>query len=380
MGRIVIVGGGYAGLTAAGRLGTSTHDVTLVDARSHTVERVRLHLAAADGRDVRHALAPQLARCGVAFRQGRVDTFGDGWIGLDDGDRLPWDRLVLALGSSTPPAPGDGAHEVGSWEGAVALHARLAASPTGRVAVVGFGLTGLEVATEVAARHPGWTVDLLGRGSLDDDLSPDVATRIRERLGALGIALHEHADVTTVGPRHVDLAPAGRLDVDAVVWAAGFVPSPLPARWGLPTTAAGRVTVDDHLRVVGHPHVHAIGDLAAVQGRAWIRMGCVTAMPMGAWLGTHLPAMMAGRDVPPFVFGFATRCIGLGGGRAVLQATDAQDRPTRGLAGTVAGGLIKSAILGYTWHGPAAERRTGWSLVTWPQGPAPEEAVSWQGT
>ncbi|MEU6232959.1 FAD-dependent oxidoreductase [Kitasatospora sp. NPDC047058] len=343
--RIVVLGAGYAGLSAAKGAGKH-HPVTLVAPEERLLHRVRQHEAAAGhGRD--WAPISRLAR-GRSIRHHRaraveLDLAGHKVL-LDDGTTLGYDTLVYALGSRTAwhDVPGAAEHAY-PVERAADLHRRLRdAGRPGTVAVVGGGATGIELATELAEAHPRWRVRIVAAGQVGGWFSAKGRTHIRHALDRLGVTVHEHAAVTGVTPAGLR-TDAGPIDADVTVWAASMEPHPLAAEAGLAVDARGRALVDGHLRSVSDPDVHVIGDAAAVTvpGTGTLRMGCATALPMGQYLGK----LLDGRTAEPFSFGYVAQCLSLGRKDGLLQLVRRDDsmRPTV-LTGT-AGRLAKAAIV-----------------------------------
>ncbi|MEM6929142.1 MAG: FAD-dependent oxidoreductase, partial [Myxococcota bacterium] len=147
-----IIGGGFAGRMAAVRLRRAGHAVTVIDAQRQHVERTRLHTAAASGRGVTVPHERLLGRVGARFVHDRVTALEDGRI-VGAGRVVEVDRTLVAVGSE-PVRDGPGVEEhalsLGSPEEARTIHRRLARLHAGaRVVVVGAGLTGLELVTEV---------------------------------------------------------------------------------------------------------------------------------------------------------------------------------------------------------------------------------------
>jgi NADH dehydrogenase len=360
MSRILVVGGGYAGCLAALRAAPHA-DVTLVDARAAFVDRIRLHERAAGG-GVDDVPYDRLLR-GVRVIRGRVAGLGDD-VALEDGTRLGYDRLIVALGSTTDrdrvPGAREHALDPGDTDGAVAIAARLPAVAT--VAVVGGGHTGLEVATEIAAVWPKIRVSLYDAGAIGVDLSPAGVTHLRKRLQELQIAVHEGSRVDAVEPGALVVA-GERVPVDLVAWCASFRASPLVSGLG-PVDPLGRVRVDGRLHPPGRPAVQVVGDCAAVRVRGNVlRMTCATAMPMGAYAGDTAVAELSGRDVAPLRFAWAARCLSLGAGDGLAQLTDRDDAPGIAITGWP-GARIKSFIARYPRRSLYLQR-LGWDY-RWP--------------
>jgi NADH dehydrogenase len=156
--RVVIVGGGYAGVSAAHRLARRNGelDVTLVNPHAQFVERIRLHQFLACAYPAVRPLADLLP----GTTQLRVDTaeaidVDNHRLHLSGSAALAYDYLIYAVGSRSrmDPAPGAAEHGVslGNWQDATTARQRLARLPGGAtVTVVGGGLTGIETAAELA--------------------------------------------------------------------------------------------------------------------------------------------------------------------------------------------------------------------------------------
>ena len=108
---IVVLGGGYAGLTAAARLAEAGMAPTLIDAKDEFVERIRLHEVAAGSTPRSLPYAPFLAARGGTFRRAQVAALDADrhTLRLSDGDRVTYDVLVYAVGSATMRPP----HSIG---------------------------------------------------------------------------------------------------------------------------------------------------------------------------------------------------------------------------------------------------------------------------
>ncbi|MFD7446213.1 NAD(P)/FAD-dependent oxidoreductase [Streptomyces sp. NPDC059909] len=314
--QVLVLGAGYAGLMAALRLAPHAR-VTLIDPSDRFTERVRLHELAAGRPDVTHPLTGLLGSTGIehlASRAVAIDTAARR-VTTDDGRHLPYDRLVYALGSRTAPA-GERAH---TPESAAALHKRLQ-DGSGSLAVVGGGLTGIELAAELAESHPDWTVRLHAGEGVGPGLSARGRDHVRTVLTARGVRIDE-------GHR---VAHADDLDADAVVWAASMIPNAELARAaGLALDPSGRIAVDDALRSVSHPEVYVAGDAAAARSAkaGALRMACATALPTGAHAASSIIAESRGREPRPLSFRYVLQCVSLGRHDGLIQFVRPDDTP-----------------------------------------------------
>jgi len=302
--RIVILGAGYAGASAAGRLARRLHaddvDLVLVNAEPDFVERVRLHQIAA-GQELR----PRPLR----------------------------DTLVYALGSSLAehgvPGVAEHAYDVASRPGALRLRERLGdLAPGGRVVVVGGGLTGIETASEIAEARGDLDVALAVRGDLGDWLSPAGQRHLRRVFDRLGVTVHEHADVEQVGATEVLTGDGATIPADVTVWSAGFAVHPIAAATGLRVSASGQVVVDGTMRSVSHPDVYAVGDAALADGPLGtpLRMSCASGIPMAWQAADSIAARLTGGKLPSTPLAYVHQCISLGRQDAVIQLVTADDR------------------------------------------------------
>lgn len=298
--RVVIIGGGFGGLTAAKRLKRADVDITLVDRTNHHLFQPLLYQVATGG------LSPADIASPIRFvlrRQKNVRVLEDTVVDIAADfvttrtGTIPFDHLIVASGATH--------HYFGNdvWEAdapglktlpdATRLRARIleafeAAERTGNAdltfLVVGGGPTGVEMAGAIAemARHtlrrdfrtidPGAARVLLVEaadrilGSYPEKLSAKAARQL-QRLGA---EVWTGALVTEIGKGWATVQRGDteeRLATVATIWAAGVKASPLGEALvplGAQLDRAGRVKVSPDLTVPGHANIYVIGDLAAV--------------------------------------------------------------------------------------------------------------------
>lgn len=385
---VLVLGGGYAGTLAALRLSADAR-VTLIDARPTFTQRIRNHEILAGRTPAGFAYDRLLARRGAAFVHGRVAAWdpdaGEVEVARPGGGtlRLGYDGAVLALGSRTrPAAAGIAGHALTLDDPAELARAgaRLARmAPGGRVLVVGGGMTGIETAAEIAGRHPHLRVVLLAAEGPGSDLSPAGAAYLAAALARLGVEVVQAA-VASIEPGAALLAGGGAVGFDLCVWAGGFEGLPLAGEAGLATDAAGRLRVGPSLAVPGHPEVVGAGDAAAVPfAGGTLRMGCVTAMPLGAHAAATLRRGLGGEPGEPFRFAFPGRNISLGRRDALTQLTRARDEPTGRIITGRAAAWVKETVCRLTIGVLRAEAALGRPLYLWqrrvPAGASPLHAL-----
>ncbi|MFJ3976465.1 NAD(P)/FAD-dependent oxidoreductase [Streptomyces sp. NPDC090021] len=366
--RIVVLGAGYTGAIAAGRLAKRLHQedvtITLVNPEPDFVERVRLHQVAA-GQDLKpRPFAEMFAGTGVQLKLAKVTAVdvdrkavavaAANGLGREE---LAYDTLVYALGSGWHdggvPGTAEHAHEVSSRPGALRLRDRLAALGAGRpVVVVGGGLTGLEAATEIAEARPDLDVALAAHGALGDWLSEKGRTHLRKVMDGLGITVHEHARVDAVGADRVTTADGRTLPAEVTVWTTGFAVHPIARATGLELADGDRIVVDGTMRSVSHPDVYAVGDAAMAMGPGDkpLRMSCASGVPMAWQAADAIAARLAGTEVPRVSIRYFQQCVSLGRKEGLIQFVTADDRAVdKTLTGRTAARYKELICKGAAW-------------------------------
>jgi NADH:quinone reductase (non-electrogenic) len=346
--KVVVLGGGYAGALAANHLHVrSDVDVTLVNPRSRFVERIRLHqLVAGTGSatvDFARVLNPKVHL--LVDEATSIDA-GAREVRLASGETLPYDYLIYAVGSTAPtpcvPGAAEFALRIAEFQYAEELRERASALPTDApVCVVGGGLTGIEVAAELAARHK--SVSLLCGGSLGASLGAGGRASVVRQLRKLGVTILEQAVVASVRADAVVLADGRPVPSALTVWTAGFGVPPLAARSGLTTDAMGRLLTDETLTSVDDPRIIAAGDAAAPSGRP-LRMSCQAALPLGAQAANTVLSRIAGTEPAVVDQAFAAQCLSLGRGMGTLQGVHRDDSPAGFHLGGRAAAWVKEFI------------------------------------
>jgi NADH dehydrogenase len=303
--RIVVVGAGFGGLWAARALARhlkeSDAEILLLDRNNyHTFFPLLYQVAAAElaPSDIAYPVRSILRKTRVRFRMAEVRGIDLAQRTVDIGtEQIPYDRLVLALGSVSHDFGVPGAREHAfflRWmDDAIPLRqhvlARFEAASAERdderrrrlltFVIVGGGPTGVEFAGALAefvwgpARRDYATigpdeprivlVEAIDRvlGSMPAHLSAFA----RDRLKLRRVEVRTGATVERITATDVRLKGGELIPTETVVWTAGVKADPRVAEWGLPTAKSGRVPVTPALHLADHPEVYVVGDLALLE-------------------------------------------------------------------------------------------------------------------
>lgn len=257
-----VVGAGLGGLNTVRALRAAGHTgrITLVGAEPHRpYDRPPMSKQLLRGEVDDTTLPADWAAWDVDMRLGtRVTGLRDGVVDTDRGE-IGCDGAVLATGAEPVRLPGDGPQRtLRTIDDARAL--RAAMRPGLRLAIVGAGWIGAEIAT--AARAAGCEVVVVEAGStpLAAALPPDVAGRTTAWWHDAGVELRLGAAVASVEDGGVQLADGGTVEADEVLTAVGVRPASRGLD-GVPLREDGAVLVDEHLSA--GPGRCAVGDVAA---------------------------------------------------------------------------------------------------------------------
>jgi NADH dehydrogenase len=354
--RVVILGGGFAGLEAAKALRNQAVQITLVDRRNHHLFQPLLYQVATAALSpsniaspIRRILRSQKNVEVVMGEAKEIDVDGRRVI-LADGE-VSYDYLIVATGAThayfghddwEPHAPG-----LKTIEDALAIRRRVLLAyeaaereddPDRRRAwltfvIVGGGPTGVEMAGALAeiSRHVlsrdfrrfdtrDARILLVEAGPRVLSTFPeDLSTKAKRQLERLGVEVKLGVGVTEIGETGVSLG-GEHIEARTVIWAAGVAASPLGRTLGVPLDRAGRVLVEPDLSIPGHPEVLIIGDLAARQqdGRP-IPGVAPAAMQGGKYAARRIMDMLAGRPTEPFHYNDKGSLATIGRASAVAE-------------------------------------------------------------
>ncbi len=336
--RVVIVGGGFAGIHAARALRNLPVDITVVDRRNHHIFQPLLYqvalavLSPADiAQPIRSILRDQKNTEVLMDEVVAIDTRAQR-LSLGSGATLSYDYLALATGAThsyfgkdewAPFAPGlktiEDATEIRrrvllAFELAERQMVEFGIHPDLNFVVIGGGPTGVELAGAISdiaqlyMRHDFRHIDprqsrvmlLEGSPRLLAAYPEDLSAKAEQALTRLGVEVHTQCHVTGVGPGWVD-AGGNRIAAVVTLWAAGVQASPLGKLLGVPLDKRGCVMVDSFLNPPGLPQVFVLGDLAHVEQNGRQVPGVAQpAMQMGQYVGKAIAADLNGKSRSAF--------------------------------------------------------------------------------
>ena len=324
--RVVILGAGFGGLTAAKALAKDA-DVTVVDRHNFQTFLPLLYQVATAGLAADHVAHPvrgALRKSGVKFRMGSpisVDHKNKS-VKLDSSETLEFDHLVVALGSSTADfgVKGVTEHALGmkSVHEAIGIRAevmrrfedlcRFEDQTRLSLTVVGGGPTGVELAGALAELKRGPLKNDEANAAKHIDIylieaGPRILPMFSERLSArakkdlekLGVKVLLNTAVQEVKPRQILVEGQAAIPSEVTIWAAGVKGEPTGALLNLPLEGT-RISVEQNLRVNNYPHIWAIGDISGAKDKAgrFLPMVAPVAMQQARWVAKQI--MRANRD------------------------------------------------------------------------------------
>ena len=340
--RVLIIGGGFGGLSAAVALRNRDDvQVTLLDRRNHHVFQPLLYQVATATLSAGDIAAPirwilrRASNLRVLLGEAvRIDA-GHRRVELTDGAALEYDYLIVATGASHAyfGHPEWAAHAPGlkTLEDAFEIRRRilLAFERAERerdperqrrlltFVLVGGGPTGVELAGTLAEisrqtlRHEFRSIDTSTARIVLIEAGPSILPAFPEKLRhaarrslqRLGIEVMEGTRVTGIDAGGVTVDAERRVNAETVIWAAGVAASPLVATIGARLDGAGRVLVEPDLSIPGHPEVFVAGDAAAAFQNGRLLPGVAqTAMQGAAHAARMILRLESGKPTLPFVY------------------------------------------------------------------------------
>ena len=332
--RVVILGAGFGGLTAARAMADTAH-VTVVDRHNFQTFLPLLYQVSTAGLAADHVAHPirgALRKSGVQFRMGSPISVDhkNKTIKLDSSEVLAFDQLVVALGSVTADfsIPGVAQYALGmkSVSEALAIRAevmrrfedlcRFEDDTSFSISVVGGGPTGVEMAGAFAE---------LVRGPLKNDqahaaahirinlieagprilpmFSEKLSARAKKDLEKLGVNVLLNTAVAELKPRSIIVKDGNEIASEVTIWAAGVKGEPAGGLLNLPLVST-RIDVDETLQVKNYPGIFAIGDISGFVGKdgRFLPMVAPVAMQQGRFIAKQIKRLADGKALEAFKY------------------------------------------------------------------------------
>ena len=381
--RVVILGGGFAGIGAAHALEDADADVVLVDRHDyHTFQPLLYQLATGllETSAVGHSLRDLVKDQDNAVIHKTTVTAIDlaaREVQFAEMEPLTYDYLVIALGAEVnffgtagasehafpmytlPDAVRLKEHLLGRWEAADKDPALIEDGAL-NVVVVGGGPTGVESAGALAELYRGdfakdyptvpqekARVVLVEAGpQLFSMFKPDLRSYTEKALQKRTVEVITGEAVASITPTRVTLKSGTTLDAHTLVWGAGLQGNRLVQSLGLELERGNRIGVGPELTVPDHPEVYAVGDIAAITDakteHVLPQLGSV-GLQSGEHAGETIARRLAGKETKPFKYRDKGTMATIGRGAAVVEMLGG--RTMKGRKAQLAWGTVHLALL-----------------------------------
>src|SRR5690349_911524 len=381
--RVLILGGGFAGIGAARELKNADANVTLVDKHDyHTFQPLLYQLATdlletdAVGHPIRD-LFHEHPNMTVHQANATAIDLDARQVRFDELEPIEYDYLVIGLGAEVNFFGTKGAtehafpmytlvdalrlkeHVLTQWQ-AADRDPRLIADGALNVVVVGGGPTGVESAgalgelyrSELAKDYPNLPqedvhITLVEAGpELFTMFKPNLRSYAADALAKRGVDVVVGDGVESITPTRVTLKSGKVLEAHTLVWGAGLLAHPITASLGIELQRGDRVPVGPDLALADHPEVFAVGDIAWITDtktdRVLPQLGSV-ALQTGEHAGANIARLIARDKTKPFKYHDKGTMATIGRGAAVIQFHGG--KTMKGAAASLAWGTVHLALL-----------------------------------
>ncbi len=346
MKRIVIIGGGFAGVWSAISAARQLHELQREQVEVVLINRdpyfgVRPRFYEQNPQNLRISLSEVLDPVGVRFIEGEVGTIDTEGKKVmvhqkEQQMELAYDRLVFAAGSQLVLPNLTGLQEYGfstdTYQEAIKLDNHINGlvdldNVEGKytAVVVGAGFTGIEIASEMTSRlrevakkenkEAEVRVILVQRtATVAPDMGEQSLPIVEKALREMNIETYVNETVSSIDSEGVTLQSGSRISALTTIWSAGVKASPLTAQFPVEKDELGRIPVDENLKVKGLSSVFTAGDtaLAMTDENHVALMTCQHAMPQGKVAGHNVVCDLLGIEGIPYKQEQYVTCLDLG--------------------------------------------------------------------
>ncbi len=349
--KVVILGGGFGGMAAAKALGRDV-DVTVVDRHNYQTFLPLLYQVSTAGLAADHVAYPirgALQKSAGKFRMGTPISIDhkNKTVKLDSSEVLPFDHLVVAMGSVTADFGTPGVEEFAlgmkSIQEALAIRAevmrrfedlcRFEDDTKFSISVIGGGPTGVEMAGALAE---------LVRGPLMNDMahaakhihirlveagprllpmfSPSLSEKVKKTLEKLGVEVMVNTAVKEVEWRKIDLKSGESIASEVTIWAAGVKGNPALEALSLPIDRT-RLDVEQTLQAKNYPGIWGVGDISGAKsadGR-FLPMVAPVAMQQGRFVAAQILRTIKGEALKEFKYKDKGSMATIGRHKAIVE-------------------------------------------------------------
>ena len=350
--RVVILGGGFGGIATAKALGDSA-DITVVDRHNYQTFLPLLYQVSTAGLAADHVAYPirgALRSFNGKFRMGSPISVDhkNKTVKLDSSEVLPFDHLVIAMGSVTADfgTPGVSEYALGmkTIHEALAIRAevmrrfedlcRFEDDTRLSVVVVGGGPTGIEMAGALAElvrgplmndqKHAARHIDvyLIEAGPrLLPSFSPVLSEKAKKSLEKLGVIVLLDTAVKSVKHREIELRDGALIPSEVTIWAAGVKGAPVIENLSLPLDG-NRLSVYPSLAVTNYPNIWGVGDLCGAKSKdgRFLPMVAPVAMQQGRFVAEQILRREKGVELKDFKYKDKGSMATIGRHKAVVEA------------------------------------------------------------
>lgn len=299
---VLIIGGGFAGVSVAQKLSKKGVDVTLIDRKNYfevTFATLRNVTAPLKHRNTPRKLYNDFIN--GTFIQASVSFMNDKEVMLESGETIHFKQAIIASGSRYPTLPEAKSNSKFDYaeRNQEMLDAHESLSSAESVLVIGGGVVGVEFAGEIASAFPNKDITLAHtKNRLLDNSKPKVQRKILEQLTAIGVKVKFNRSFLKHEDTYHCANTGETIKADIVYECIGMVPNTEFLQSELPNVLDNRgfITVDAYMRVKGYENLYSLGDCATLDNHKHGYLASV----QGARLANMLLKTMKGKKIRPY--------------------------------------------------------------------------------